>query len=129
MVAHSAPSAYGALTTGIVAHGLAERAAEEAEPVVAGHHVALVEDDHAGRAGRGGVVGLHREVARAALDERDVAGGEPAKSAASQPLVEARSPARFTSTARDRRAVDVALTREVHREVVDAEHVRTSGSA
>ena len=35
MVAHSAPSAYGALTTGRSALMIAQRAAEEAEAVVA----------------------------------------------------------------------------------------------
>ena len=76
VVAHSAPRANGALTTGMRAHRRVERAAEQAEAVVAGDDVALVEDDDAAGAGRGGVVGLDREVARAALDEGDVAGGE-----------------------------------------------------
>ena len=52
--------------------------------------VALVEDDDRLGAGRLGVDGLDAEVARAALDQRDVVLGrevEPAKSAASQPLV------------------------------------------
>ena len=53
-------------------HRWVERAEEQAEAVVAGIVVALIEHDHRGRAGGGGVVHLLAEGARAALDERDV---------------------------------------------------------
>src|SRR6266478_423641 len=41
--------------------------------------VALVEDDHAARPGGFGVLDLDAKVARASLDQRDMAGGEPAE--------------------------------------------------
>jgi hypothetical protein len=63
--------------------------------------VALVDDDHCLGAGLLGVVGLGAEEAGAALDSAMSSSplqSMPAKSAASQPLVEARSPVRLMST-------------------------------
>jgi hypothetical protein len=53
-------------------HRRVERAEEQAEAVVPGHDVALVEDDHRAGTRRRGVVDLVAEEARAPLDEGDV---------------------------------------------------------
>ena len=116
------PWANDALTTGMLRTGGSSVPPKRRRAGRRRHHVALVEDDD--RAGAGGVAlsALTEKLHEPRWMSAMLPAGKPAKSPVSQPLVDARSPTRLMSTAVTG-ADDRAATREVHREVVDAEGV------